>query len=284
MVLGDSNFVSSAERRAAFLTELGDVLYQEHDDISGAAKAYDKAQTLHSSDYIAARMVYLERRKIWSAGPDYGLDAIFQDKGTHAASALFPGLDVATRIRVKEKILNGDMGQYLLLNWHETSPRFFVGRDSLERDSTRAIFRTWLRLQPYNPAALDSLAAGFQAQSKWDSAEAYSRREITFYPMGNEWVAYRLAWAAFEQEHFDALRVWLKRCPSLRDDARYLLMQAALDWQDGHHRRAVEGLRKSLKLDKTLPESHHWMERMAVAKGDSSNVSLYHRWRERMMP
>ena len=274
LILGDSTFASSTERRAAYLTELGDVLYQEHDDNEDAAKAYAKAQALHPSDYILARMVYLERR-------NYGWDAMFREEVGKEFSF---GLDSIARNRITGKILDGGMGQYLLLNWHEAAPRFFAGKDSIERDSARTIFQTWLRLQPNNPVILDSLATVFQAQRRWDSAEVYCRRELGYYPLGNEYAAYRLAWNLFQQEHFEELDKWLDRSESFQEDAHYLLMQAALDWHKGRRRAAVSEIRKSLKLDKTLSESHKWMERMALAKGDSSGATLNRRWQDRTRP
>ncbi len=282
LILGDSNFAPSTERRAAYLTEYGDGLYQRQDDNIGAAEAYARAQSLHPSDYILARMVYLERRTAWSEGPDYGLDAVFRED---VRSAPLPtGLNGDERRRMAGRILRGEMGQYLLLNWHEASPRFFAGDDSAERDSARGIFRTWLRLQPDNPAALDSLAEGFEAQAQWDSAETYYRRELGYYPMGDEDAAYRLAWALFKQERFQEMDYWLRRCPSFQDEARYLLLRGAADWRRGKRREGFSLLNKSLKMDKTLPETHAWMERMEIARGDSAGAALSRRWRERTDP
>jgi len=70
----------------------------------------------------------------------------------------------------------------------------------------------------------------------------------------------------------------------LRDDA----LQALLGFSSLHdqvrRRRALAEIRKSLKHDKTLPESHAWVERLAVARGDSASAALGRRWRERAEP
>ncbi len=282
LVLGDSNFAPAAERRAAYLTEFGDVLYQDHDDLVGAAQAYARAQALYPTDYIVARQAYLERRARWEEGSPYGLEAVF--RSDVRTRPLPTGLDPAERTRIVRRILHGDLGQYLLVNWLQAWPRFFAVGDSAARDTSRRIFRTWLTLHPHNPAALDSIGAGFAAQRQWDSAEVYYRRTMAYYPLGNEYLAYRLAWTLFQRGRFDTMQVWLARCPSFQLEAGYLLMRGAGDWNSGHHAAALAALKKSLKLDKTLPETHAWMARVSGAEGDTALRNLSRRWLQRTEP
>ncbi|HAO99842.1 MAG TPA: hypothetical protein DCQ83_07335 [Fibrobacteres bacterium] len=282
LVLGDSNFASPEERRAAYLVEYGDVLYQDQDDNERAAQAYAKAQALFPSDYILARMAYIERRAVWSEGPDYGLDAIF--RADLRRRSLPTGLNPEDRRRISLRILDGGMGRYLLSNWHDAAPRFFMKGDSAVRDSSRAIFRTLLRLDPNQPPLFDSLAVGFEADGRWDSAAACYRKEIAYYPLGNEYAAFRLAWTLFKQERYDELNFWLKRSSAFANESQHLLLQGVVDWNAGHKSRAIEAVHKSLQLDKTLTEAHAWMERMVAGQGDSAAVALHRRWRERTAP
>jgi tetratricopeptide (TPR) repeat protein len=173
------------------------------------------------------------------------------------------------------------MGQYLLAQWHESAPRFFAGGPGTA-DSAREIFRTWLRLQPRNPVALDSLASGFAAEERWDSAAVYYRRLLEYHPHGYPYGAYRLAWALFRDGRHAELEPWLRRCDVFGEEARYQLMQAASDWQRGRRRRARAALEKSLKLDKTMAETHAFLRQ--TAQGDSAAAELHGRWQERTGP
>jgi tetratricopeptide (TPR) repeat protein len=238
---------------------------------------------LHPSEYILARLAFLERRARWAEGSGYGVEAVFR---AAFRSQEKPGnfLSGDQRRRMEEKIRRGDMGHYLLLHWHQTAPRFFAGTDSETADSTRGIFRTWLRLRPHSPAALDSLGAGFASQKRWDSAEVYYRRALGYYPLGNPYAVFRLAWTLFQQERFEELGHWLKRCEPFRNEPKFQLMRGALAWKSGKPRQALAVLEKSLKLDKTLPETHAWLARVAEARGDSTAASLHRRWRKRTGP
>src|SRR3989338_2699544 len=273
LVLGDTAFASAAERRAAYLVEYGDVLYQEHDDNQGAAGAYARAQTLHPSDYIQARMAYLERHALRKEGPEFGLGSVF--RGEIRRRGIVTGLTPAAKARISDRIRRGDLGQYLLLNWHDAAPLFFAGADSGVGDSTRGVFHAWMRLEPHNPAALDSLAAGFEARRRWDSAAFYYRRLLEYRPPGHEFAAYRLAWVLFQEGKFPEMEKWLRRCPSFREEARTLVMRGAAAWSAGRRRSGKAALEKSLKLDKTSPEAHAWMERIALAGGDSVGAARH---------
>ena len=97
-------------------------------------------------------------------------------------------------------------------------------------------------------------------------------------------MAYHLAWVLFKQNRFQEMEYWLQRSSSYKDEARYVLLQGAMDWQKGRHSEALSQLQKSLKIDKTLPETHAWMERIEISKGDSAGAELSRRWQERTDP
>ncbi len=276
MVIGDSSFASTEERKASFLVEYGDGLYQEQDDFVGAAEAYVRAQALFPSDYILARELFLERRAKCLEGSSHHLGELFRAKYYAQPQIVVSPSD---RQRITDKIIQGELGQYLLLQWHENAPRFYFRPDL--PDSTSLVFHTWFRLEPYNPGALDSLATFFAKKSQWDSSEFYFRQSLAFYPMGNEYLNYRLAWNQFQQEKFGDLKNLLKHCEGFKGEARYLLMQGVLAWQQGHRKTGIKSLGQSLKLDKSLPETYAWKSRMASKTMDSAGVALSQKWLER---
>lgn len=253
--LGDTAWIAEEEDRAAFLVELGDELYQEQENDQAAAEAYAQAETLWPNDYVACRILYLKRR--WQHQHD--------DQGDYSSLFLKPGLppwarlvplDSATVRRVTARILDGSMGQYLLLSWIPSIPPEGAPLHAERLDSAQTAFRLLRRLEPSQALYLDTLAAlahrrGAYAQEA-DALDTLSR----YHPFGDEDIQYRLAWAAYLAKDKPRAKAALLRCPGYEHLPRHQLIAGAIACAEGKKRQGRKLLERSLKQDKAEPHIH----------------------------
>ncbi len=253
--LGDTAWIKPEEDRAAFLVELGDELYQEQENDQAAAEAYAQAEILWPNDYVACRILYLKRRWQHQHSDPGDYSGLFHKPGLPAWARLVP-LDSATVKRVTARILDGSMGQFLLLSWIALIPPEGSPLHTERLDSAETAFRLLRRLEPSQALYLDTLAAlahrrGAYAQEA-DALDTLSR----YHPFGDEDIQFRLAWAAFLAGDRPRAKAALLRCPGFKHLPRHELIAGAISCAEGKKRQGRRLLERSLKQDKAEPRIH----------------------------
>jgi hypothetical protein len=279
LILGDSAFAPENERRAAFLVEQGDAYYQDHDNYEAAAAAYRRAGELFPCDQVDSRKLYLERRYreyAYDAG-DY--PSLFYDYPP--AWFAQSGLDAAGERAILEKILSGKLGTYLLMNWYSPPAPDTSAEARAGMDTALAIFRRLRALDPDEPAYVDSLAALSLRKGDLAAADSLYGLLASMYPFGDEHADYELAWAKLKRGEIGALPELLSRCKGFSGEARYLTLQGAVSMRRHRWRSAYSALSRSLKLDKSIGETHALLADWYERKGDMRNAHLHRRWLQR---
>lgn len=279
MILGDSAFGDADERKAAFLLERGDVHYQEHENYAEAALAYGEAGRLHPCDQAHSRMVYLKRRYWELASDPRDYQNLFREFPPEWMEKLGPAKPVEKAIIAK--IMDGKLGTYLMMNWY-VSP---IPDSSLESraamDTALTLFRGLHRMDPDEPLYTDSLASLLTRRGDLAGSENLYGELAALYPFGNETALYRLAWTKLRLGKVGEIPGLLARCPSFEEDARYLTMKGAVSMSKGRYRSAYASLSRSLKVDKSIGETHALLAEYYRLRGDKPAMQVHLNWRRR---
>jgi hypothetical protein len=279
MVLGDSAFAPRPERTAAFLLEQGDVFYQEHENYPQAAAAYRRAGELFPCEQADSRKLYLKRRFRESASDPRDYQNLFQDYPPAWFATLGP--DAASERAIVGKILAGKLGTFLMLNWYAAPGPDTSSETRAEWDTAQSLFEGLRRLDPDEPLYVDSLATLLARSGNLARADSLYGSLAAMYPFGNESAAYRWAWTKLRLGQVEALPALLEQCEGYAGEARYLTMRGAV-WMRKHRWRAAhEALTRSLKLDKSLGETHSLLADWYKRKGDDRNKLVHQRWLRR---
>jgi tetratricopeptide (TPR) repeat protein len=279
MILGDSAFAPRNERLAAFLVEQGDAYYQEHENYPEAAADYKRAGELFPCDQVDSRKLYLKRRYEEFASDTRSYQNLFQDFPPVWYARLGP--DAAGERALVGKILAGKLGTYLMMNWYSNPTPDSSAQSRAEMDTALALFRGLRRLDPDEPIYVDSLAELSARGGNLKAADTLYGRLAAMYPFGNESACYRWAWTKLELGEVDALPGLLDQCKAYAGEAKYLTMRAAIAMRKHRWRAAYEALARSLKLDKSIGQTHALMADWYKRKGDERNMLVHQRWLRR---
>ncbi len=279
MILGDSGMVGPMERRAAYLVEQGDVYYQEHENYQEAANCYRQAEQLFPNDQIFSRMLYLKRR-YWELSADPGdYQNLFRDFPPDWMKNLGPNPQVEKEIVTK--ILQGQLGSYLMMNWYVAPILDTAAKTRPLLDTAMVLYTQLHRMDPEEPLYTDSLATLLVRRRDLSGAERLFTELTRLFPFGSESAELRLAWIKFKLGKVGEVSDLLDRCKGFSSDARYLTLKAAVAMDKGHYRAAFSALSRSLKLDKSIGESHVLMEAYYRHKGDKTAEQVHHQWQKR---
>lgn len=276
VVLGDSAFAPAEERRAAFLVEQGDVHYQDHENYEDAASCYGEAARLFSHDQVNSRILYLKRRYGEVAADPRDYRNLFREYPP--AWMRNPILGEAEEKALLTRVLEGKLGAYILMNWHETPPPDSASAVRGSLDTALALFETLRRLDPFEPLYVDSLAALSWRAGRQARSESLYTLLSGMHPFGDEYVFFRLAWVRFKLGKTAGLEGLLGRCEGFAEDPRYLTMQGALALEAGRDARAYSALSKSLKLDKGLGETHVLLAEYHRRRGEPDAEAVHRLW------
>lgn len=279
MVLGDSAFAPKQERLAAFLLEQGDVYYQEHENYPEAAAAYRRAGELFPCDQVDSRKIYLKRRFQEFASDTRDYQNLFQDYPPAWFSKLGPAPAVERDLLAK--IMGGRLGTFLMINWYASPDPDTSAEGRAQWDTAMALFEGLRKLDPDEPLYVDSLATLYARNGNLKAADSLYGLLASMYPFGNQSAAYRWAWTKLRLGQVEALPDLLDLCEGYAGEARYLTMRGAV-WMRKHRWRAAhEALARSLKLDKSLGETHALLADWYKRKGDDRNRLVHQRWLRR---
>lgn len=279
LVMGDSAFAPATERQAAFLLEQGDVYYQDHDNYQGAAAAYRQAGSLHPNDQVWSRMVYLKRRYWESASDPRDYQNLFREYPPAWMEKLGP--EKAVERHIVAKIMEGGLGSYLMMNWYVAPLRDTTAESKAAMDTALSLFRTLHAMDPDEPLYTDSLATLLARRGDLEGSEKLYQELSGLYPFGSEAAVYRLAWTKLKLGKVQELPDLLARCRSYGEDARYLTMKAAVSLGKGRYRSAYQTLSRSLKVDKSIGETHALLADYYRHKGDKANMQVHLNWQRR---
>jgi tetratricopeptide (TPR) repeat protein len=279
LVLGDSAFAPAAERRAAFLLEQGDVHYQDHENYQGAAAAYRQAGALHANDQVWSRMVYLKRRYWESASDPRDYQNLFREYPPPWMERLGP--EKAVERDIVAKIMEGRLGSYLMMNWYVAPLPDSTEESKAAMDTALSLFKTLHGMDPDEPLYTDSLASLLARRGDLEGSEKLYQELTGMYPFGSESAVYRLAWTKLRLGKVQELPELLARCRSYGEDARYLTMKAAVSLRKGRYRSAYLTLSRSLKVDKSIGETHALLADYYRHKGDKANMQVHLNWQRR---
>jgi hypothetical protein len=279
LILGDSAFAPEAEQQAAFLVEQGDIDYQDHDDYVQAAAAYKRAAGLFPVDQVLSRMLYLKRRHSEFAGDARDYRNLFRDYPPAWMKDFGP--EGAKERALVGKILAGDLGTYLLMNWYVPPPPDTAPQLRPAMDTALRIFARLHEMEPEEPLYLDTLATLHWRIGDLAGSEKLYAEMAGLYPFGNEYAMFQLAWVKFKLGKTRELPAILARCKGFSSDAKYLTMQGAEALSRGKYRKAHTLLAKSLKLDKGIEETHSLLADYYRRKGDNAAADVHLRWLRR---
>ncbi|MEO6095999.1 MAG: hypothetical protein ABIW76_10020, partial [Fibrobacteria bacterium] len=279
MILGDSAFADAGERKAAFLVELGDVYYQDHDNYDLAAEAYHEAARLHGNDQVYSRMVYLKRRYWESASDARDYQNLFHDYPPRWLEKLGP--DRVVEKDIVAKIMQGRMGSYLMMNWYVAPIPDTSAASRSVMDTALTLFRELHRMDPDEPLYTDSLATLLSRRGDLAASESLYAELSGLYPFGSESALYRLAWIKLRLGKVAELPALLARCPSYEEDARFLTMKGAVSMSKGRYRSAYASLSRSLKVDKSIGETHALLADYYRHRGDNAGMQVHLKWQRR---
>ncbi len=279
LILGDTSAASPAERRAAFLFEQGDTFYQEHENYPAAAECYRQAAKLFPCDQAFARILYLKRRYFEFASDTRDYQNLFRDDPPKWMANLGP--DPKNEKGVVERIMAGKLGTYLMLNWYASPLPDSSAESKSMMDTAVALFTALRNKDPGDPTYADSLATLYYRKGELKKSEEIFTSLMGLYPFGNESVAFRLAWVKLRLGKLSDIPNLLAQCEGFSVEAKYLTMQAAVAIQRGHWRSARSALDRSLKLDKSIGETHALMAEYYRHKGDPIAAQLHLHWQRR---
>lgn len=279
LILGDSAFVGPSERKAAFLVELGDVYYQDHENYQQAAASYRQAASLHPCDQVFSRMVYLKRRYWEFASDARDYQNLFYDYPPAWMEKLGPEKKVEKDIVAR--IMKGELGSYLMMNWYVAPMPDTSAESKAAMDTALSLFRELHRMDPDEPLYTDSLATLLARRGDLKGSEGLYAELSGLYPFGNESALYRLAWTKLKLGKVDELPGLLARCPGFAEDAKYLTMKGAVSMRKGHYRMAYAALARSLKVDKSIGETHALLADYYRHRGDKPEMQVHLNWQHR---
>lgn len=279
LILGDSAVAGEREREAALLVEQGDVYYQEHENYEEAAEAYRTAALLYDDDQVVSRMLYLKRRYRESASDPGDYRNLFRDfpPGWMRGS----GPEPAREQEITAKIMQGGLGSYLMLNWYTTPPPDTGAQSRALMDTALSLFRTLRTMDPHEPLYIDSLATLHVRRGDLEIGAGLYSQLAEMHPFGNQSASYRLAWTKLKLGKVGDLPDLLERCEAYSDDPKYLTMKAAVSLRKGRLRQAHSFLARSLKLDKSIGETHDLMAEYHRLRGDTAGMQVHLQWRKR---
>lgn len=279
MILGDSAFATPEEREAAYLVELGDVHYQDHDNYQEAAAAYVKAGELFPNEQVDSRKVYLKRRYWESASDTRDYQNLFDGFAPGWMQRLGPGKEAERKIVAR--ILEGRLGSYLMMNWYVSPVPDSSAESRAVMDTALALFRRLHAMDPHEPLYVDSLAGLLLRRGETAAAESLYTLLTSLYPFGSEGAVYRLAWTKLKLGKVAELPDLLDRCESYAEEAKYLTMAGAVAMSKGRLRSAQKALSHSLKIDKSIAETHALLAEYHKQRGNESDRQVHSRWRKR---
>lgn len=279
MILGDSAVADAAERRAAFLVELGDVYYQDHENYEEAAIAYKQAGALHPCDQVSSRMVYLKRRYWELASDSRDYQNLFHEYPPGWMERLGP--DKAVEKDIVAKIMGGKLGTYLMMNWYVAPIPDTSAESKSAMDTAVSLFRVLHKMDPDEPVYTDSLATLLARRGDLRGSESLYAELCGLYPFGSESALYRLAWTKLKLGKVEELPALLSRCGSFSEDAKYLTMKGAVSMRKGHYRSAYASLARSLKVDKSIGETHALLADYYRIRGDRVDMQVHLNWQRR---
>jgi hypothetical protein len=279
MILGDSTFGGADERRAAFLLERGDVYYQDHENYEEAALAYREAGRLHPCDQVHSRMVYLKRRYWEIASDPRDYQNLFHDYPPEWMEKMGPGKAVENAIVAK--IMAGKLGSYLMMNWYVAPLPDSSAESRAAMDTALTLFQALHKMDPEEPLYTDSLASLLTRRGDLAGSESLYVELAGLYPFGSESALYRLAWTKLKLGKVGEIPALLARCQSFEEDARYLTMKGAVSMRNGHYRSAYASLARSLKVDKSIGETHALLADYYRHRGDKAGMQVHLNWQRR---
>jgi tetratricopeptide (TPR) repeat protein len=279
LILGDSAFAPARERKAAFLVERGDVYYQDHENYQAAAEDYQRAAALKPCDQVYSRMVYLKRRYWEFASDSRDYQNLFHDYPPAWMVKLGPGLAIENGI--VGKIMRGELGAYLMINWYVAPLPDTSAEARPAMDTALSLFRGLHKLDPDEPLYTDSLATLLARRGDLQESESLYAELSRLYPFGSESALYRLAWTKLRLGKIDELPNLLARCPGYHEEAKYLTMKGAVSMRKGRLRSAYASLSRSLKVDKSIAETHALLADYYRRKGDKSEMQVHINWQRR---
>ena len=279
MILGDSAFATGAEREAAYLVELGDVYYQDYENYQEAAAAYRKAGEAFPCDQIDSRKVYLKRRYWEFASDARDYQNLFNGFPPPWMERLGPSKDAERSI--VGRILEGKLGSYLMMNWYVSPVPDSSKESRAVMDTALTLFRNLHAMDPHEPIYADSLASLLSRLGDAKGAESLYTELAAMYPFGSEGAVYRLAWTKLKLGKVDELPQLLARCKSYAEEAKYLTMKGAVSIRKGRWRSAHTALAHSLKIDKSIAETHALLADYYRKRGDDPNLQVHLKWRKR---
>ncbi len=77
------------------------------------------------------------------------------------------------------------------------------------------------------------------------------------------------------------MKIPLLRCKGFSEEAKYLTMRGALAMDQGHYHRAYAALSRSLKLDKSIGETHALLADYYHHRGDETAAQNHRKWLRR---
>ncbi|MEO7426219.1 MAG: hypothetical protein ABI036_13610 [Fibrobacteria bacterium] len=279
MILGDSAFAPAAERKAAFLVERGDVYYQDHENYRAAAADYGRASELNPCEQVYSRMVYLKRRYWQFASDSRDYQNLFHDFPPDWIVKLGPGR--AAESRIIGKIMRGELGAYLMINWYVPPTPGSSAESRPAMDTALSLFRGLHKLDPDEPLYTDSLATLVGRRGELIESESLYSELTQLYPFGSESALYRLAWTKLRLGKIEELPALLARCRGYDEEAKYLTMKGAVSMHKGRLRSAYASLSHSLKVDKSIAETHALLADYYRRKGDKSEMQVHINWQRR---
>ena len=279
MVLGDSAMVGAPERKAAFLVEQGDIYYQEYENYEEAAAAYKEASKLFPDDQIYSRMLYLKRR-YWEFASDPGdYQNLFRDYPPAWMGRMGP--DPVHEKKIVAKVIQGKLGSYLMMNWYAAPLPDSSEKSKLVMDTALGLFTLMHGMEPEEPLYTDSLATFMQRRGNLTASESLFTELSGLYPFGSESAIFRLAWVKFKLGKLEELPDLLEQCETFSGEAKYLTLKAAVAIHKGRFRSAFASLSHSLKIDKSIGETHVLMEAYYRHRGDKASEQVHHQWQRR---
>ncbi|MDB5103641.1 MAG: hypothetical protein JWP91_1330, partial [Fibrobacteres bacterium] len=179
------------------------------------------------------------------------------------------------------KILEGRLGTYLMMNWYATPMPDTSGESRAAMDTALTLFRRLHAMDPEEPLYTDSLATLLVRRGNLAAGESLYAELSGLYPFGSESALYRLAWTKLKLGKVGELPGLLSRCKSFSEDAKYLTMKAAVSMKNGRYRTAYSSLARSLKVDKSIGETHALLADYYRHRGDKASMQVHINWQRR---
>ncbi len=127
----------------------------------------------------------------------------------------------------------------------------------------------------------DSLATLTERRGDLKASEKYYSELTGLYPFGSESALYRLAWTKFKLGKLDELAGLLDQCPGFSKEAKFLTLKGAVAMHKRRYRSAFAFLSRSLKVDKSIGETHVLMADYYRHRGDKAAAQVHVQWQRR---